>query len=568
MSSVQVVWLLNSQVHLTPSVYGSWEEEELKAIPAQQVFTLDDHGQGSYLRTNQVKQICGLITYMKHVFREYNSGIEVRKDPFHPFLPEEWNQPTSTMLRTFLIQHLPNPIGPEPVLSGPIFSSRPTGYSPAAIELMGCKKGIKREIAAYPSLKDERYFDGFKRSLFIVAKTHECSEVLDPNYTPGSEPEEKELFEAKQTFMFSVFNANLQTDMGKTIVRRHLAYTDAQAVWKELCEHMRTSSKGASEKRRLTQYVTNTVLDDNFKGTTEQFVLHFNEQFRQLEEISEDDERLPPTVKLTLLQTDVRNINDLRIVETLDEFQSTTHGHGSSTSLSYDTYYDLLINACVRYDKTKKANIGKRRNVYATNIDETYIDPPTACIDHVRDSPYGGIDLPPDEFYQVHALSSRHPPSQRPGQPSRPPFRPQSQHSGPTKPIRRYDGPIFLPPQIYKLLSQDAMKALKAYNTEAITRFHQRKVHNTEIVETPQDDPPGPPVPENDPPDLPESDLDIPDDPILEFVNSQCHSSEDLDQALQAYHAYQVPCPQDSTMTPERSINHHFTYHIAQASQA
>ena len=236
--------------------------------------------------------------------------------------------------------------------------------------------------------------------------------------------------------------------------------------------------------------------------------------------------------------------------------------------MSYDTYYDLLINACVRYDKTKKANIGKRRNVYATNIDDTYIDSPTPCIDHVPDSPYGGIDLPPEEFYQVHALSSRHPPSQRPGQPSRPPFRPQSQHSRPTKPIRRYDGPIFRPPQIYKLLSEDAMKTLKAYNTEAITRFHQRKVHNTEIVETPQDDPPGPPVPENDPPDLPESYLDIPHDHILNFVNSQCHNSEDLDQALQAYQAYQVPYPQDSTMTPERSINHHFTYHIAQASQA
>ena len=116
---------------------------------------------------------------------------------------------------------------------------------------------------------------------------------------------------------------------------------------------MRTSSKGASEKTRLTQYVTNTVLDDYFKGTTEQFVLHFNEQFRQLDEISEDSEKLPPTVKLTLLQTAVRSINDLRIVEFLDEFQSTTYGHGSSTSLSYETYYDLLINACVRYDKTK-----------------------------------------------------------------------------------------------------------------------------------------------------------------------------------------------------------------------
>ena len=156
------------------------------------------------------------------------------------------------------------------------------------------------------------------------------------------------------------------------------------------------------------------------------------------EEISEDDERLPPTVMLTLLETAVRSINDLRIVETLDDFQSTTNGHGSSTSLSYDTYYDLLINACVRYDKTKKANIGKRRNVYATNIDDLYIDSPTPCIHHVPDSPYEGIDLPPDDFSQIHA--------QRAGQPSRPPFRPQSQHSRPTKPIRRYDGPIFLPP--------------------------------------------------------------------------------------------------------------------------
>ena len=57
--------------------------------------------------------------------------------------------------------------------------------------------------------------------------------------------------------MFSVFNANLQIEMGKTIVRRHLTTSDAQSVWRELSEHMKTLSKGASEKRRLTQYVTN-----------------------------------------------------------------------------------------------------------------------------------------------------------------------------------------------------------------------------------------------------------------------------------------------------------------------
>ena len=64
---------------------------------------------------------------------------------------------------------------------------------------MGFKKGTKREIAAYLSLKDERYFDGFKRSLFIVAKSHKWNEVLEPTYNPGSKPDQKELFEVKQT---------------------------------------------------------------------------------------------------------------------------------------------------------------------------------------------------------------------------------------------------------------------------------------------------------------------------------------------------------------------------------
>ena len=51
----------------------SWDQEELKAVPAQQIYSLDDHGQDLYLRTNQIKQMCGLIPFMKHVFGVYNS---------------------------------------------------------------------------------------------------------------------------------------------------------------------------------------------------------------------------------------------------------------------------------------------------------------------------------------------------------------------------------------------------------------------------------------------------------------------------------------------------------------
>ena len=90
--------------------------------------------------------------------------------------------------------------------------------------------------------------------------------------------------------MFSVFNANVLTGQGKTIVRKPLATAEAQSVWRELHELMRTPSKGAAEKRILTEYVTNTVPDDNLKHTTEQFTLHSNEQLRQLDDICDDSE--------------------------------------------------------------------------------------------------------------------------------------------------------------------------------------------------------------------------------------------------------------------------------------
>ena len=159
-------------------------------------------------------------------------------------------------------------------------ATQPRAISNQKLITPSFRKGIKREETAYPTLKDERYFDSFSRSPYITAKSHECEDVLGPECKPSNS--EKELFEAKQVFIFSVLDNHLLTDMGKTIVRKYVHTTDAQSVCKDFQEHMKSSSKGASEKRRLTQYVTNTVLDDNYKGITEQFVLHFNEQFRQL----------------------------------------------------------------------------------------------------------------------------------------------------------------------------------------------------------------------------------------------------------------------------------------------
>ena len=217
------------------------------------------------------------------------------------------------------------------------------------LELASFKKGMKREASAYSILKDKHYFDKFQRDLFITAKSHNVSEILDSTFTACPSQEEKELLEAKQAFMYKVFNETLLTDIGRSKVRTHLKTTDAQAVWKEYSEYMTTASKGASEKRKLTHYVTNTVLDSQFRGTSEQFVLWFNEQFRRLDELTDLTERMPESIKMAikmaLLQNAVKDIPQPGIVKILDEYTSTTSG--SCTHLTYTSYYNILINACV-----------------------------------------------------------------------------------------------------------------------------------------------------------------------------------------------------------------------------
>ena len=124
----------------------------------------------------------------------------------------------------------------------------------------------------------------------MTATTYSCEEVLDPHCMPGHDEDSQELFQQKQYFMYSVFNKVLQSAMGKTLVRRHESSLDAKSVWREFESHMSTSSKGLNERNRLHADVSTTVYDRSWKGTTEQFVLHFHEQFRQLDELTPLDE--------------------------------------------------------------------------------------------------------------------------------------------------------------------------------------------------------------------------------------------------------------------------------------
>ena len=506
-----------------------------------------------------LKELDNLYRYIQHLILE--SEFEYDDEEFdNPLDKVNWLLQTRGKYMMFVIYNLSTATEPR---------------STSNQKLICFRKGIKREETAYPTLKDERYFHSFSRSLYITAKSHECEDVLDPEYTLSNS--EKELFEAKQVFMFSVLDQHFLTDMGKTIVRKYVHRTDGQSVWKDFQEHMKSSSKGASEKTRLTQYVTYTVLDDNYNGTIEQFVLHFNEQLKQLEEISEESKHFPPQIKIQLLQNAVRPINDLRIVETLDEYQSITTGYGRSSSRKYQTYYDLLINACVRYDRTKKANVAKRGHIYQTTFSQSNDN----FIGHIPSEtpigdPYMGIDTPSDEFYNINTNQSGRPVSVRHKlQPRLLRTNPNTKpNTFPKKQARqKWTGPICLPGHIYKLLSQEAKDALQKYDVEAIQKFMtSRNLNETDLIHDTYEH-----THENLAPSIDEEefqeyeefntdqDLEPPTDDHMDFITSQEHSDDQLDQVLQTYQAYHEL--QSETETPHRQMNADITYHVAQAKQ-
>ena len=100
--------------------------------------------------------------------------------------------------------------------------------------------------------------------------------------------------------------------------------------------------------------VSTSVYDRSEKGTAEQFVLHFHEQIRQLDEVTPLKEQLPESIRLTPLQTAVRSVPELRIVETMEVYMSLTHSSSGHFSIAYDKYLMMLQNDCIRYDKTLK----------------------------------------------------------------------------------------------------------------------------------------------------------------------------------------------------------------------
>ena len=185
---------------------------------------------------------------------------------------------------------------------------------------------------------------------------------MDPNFTPGSDEHEQQLFEEQQDFLYSVLISSLKTEFSEALVKDHEG--DAQLILDLLHEHHTGNSQySRAEINRITKYLTNIKLDDTWRGTNESFLMHYNDQLCLLDSLVDSGEKLPDNARVTFLESAVESVPDLRRVKITDNVLQAQLG--STRPISYRSYFDLLKDAAFHLDQaTKRGNKIRCTNVH------------------------------------------------------------------------------------------------------------------------------------------------------------------------------------------------------------
>ena len=310
-----------------------------------------------HIQSNVMISLSLMITYIKHL--RYSAKTKY----FGPFYyiqidPQDYDEWRTTPPEEEVHFQTPSKLGSPATPRSMATSVASESY----ITLSNFKKGIKRDASAYPIFKNERYYNTFIRHFKATAKAQGLNSLMDPNFTPGSDEYEQQLFQDQQDFLYSVLISSLKTDFSEALVKDHEG--DAQLIIELLHEHHTGNSQySRSEINRITKYLTNIKLDDTWRGTNESFLMHYNDQLRLLDSLVDSDEKLPDNTRVTFLESAVESVPDLRRVKITDNVLQAQLD--STRPITYRSYFDLLKDAAFHLDQaTKRGSKIRRTNVH------------------------------------------------------------------------------------------------------------------------------------------------------------------------------------------------------------
>jgi hypothetical protein len=192
--------------------------------------------------------------------------------------------------------------------------------------------------------------------------------------------------------MYDVLNKTVKTNYGKEILRRHHNELDAQSVLTELRAHYKGSQAAVNETQQLFKYIVTAKITD-FSGSAQKFILHWFEQIRLYETLTEEKKHLQPEQKLAMLQDAVRPSPAL--AGAIDaSHQQIMSVHPPDKEPTLDDYKALLLHTATQLDARGKPTPKVQRVAYNT---EQFYSPDESHDEHEYDHAYDDtfdIDTP------------------------------------------------------------------------------------------------------------------------------------------------------------------------------
>ena len=150
-----------------------------------------------YIQANVMVSLSLMTTYIKHL------RYSAKAKHFGPFYyiqidPQDYDEWRISTPEEEVHFQTPSKLG-SPATPRSMATSQ---TSESYITLTNFKKGIKRDASAYPIFKNERYYNTFIRHFKATAKAQGLNTLMDPNFTPGSDEYEQQLFQEQQDFLY------------------------------------------------------------------------------------------------------------------------------------------------------------------------------------------------------------------------------------------------------------------------------------------------------------------------------------------------------------------------------
>ena len=368
-------------------------------------------------------------------------------------------------------------------------------YSPASL----FKKGIKRDPASFPILKQQKYYQSWKRSFVAQAHAQDVAKVLDSKHNPVDQAT-KDLFRLEQDYMYAVFNSVIQTDKGKEIVRQYSKDRDAQLVFAALEDHASTSTEATLEIQQITTFLTTSKLDGTWRGTYTGYITHWKQQLQNYEDMTDTTAHYSSLAKKRMLMSALELVKDLRDIQLSDEKQKVLNPTGPD--LSYDQYCTILNSATARLDDLQRKHgrsQASKRTLAAKVHDTSYFDDG----DQFFDANNGADD---DAIAQFSAFRAQQVAGPKPRKP--------------WIPMELWEQLAQYPDIVHKWNSYDWNKAPPDHRTPA-----RRSANVHDMVQS-DDLAPDPSYGENDPSSLQDQDNHHPDDGPHESTTLLAHVTQ------------------------------------------